>query len=141
MHTRNYFKNKILKEDYQKPFKKLTLLFLLNSVPINWQTYEKQKGSGTSEQSLFKLQKKVQKNFFIRYILSDQVWWCNVKQFLSYAKNYSKFMQVNSWHHKLFYFHLSFWTWNMWKGREKITKTWISQEQKELFRWNKKHFL
>ena len=30
----------------------------------------------------------------------------------------------------------------MWKGRGKITKIWISREQKELCRWNKKqkHF-
>ena len=66
--------------------------------------------------------KQVHKNFFISYILSDRVWWCNIKQFLSYSKNYTcKFMQANSWHHKLFHFHLSFWIWKVWKGREKIT--------------------
>ena len=38
--------------------------------------------------------KQVQKNSFIRYILSDQVWWCNIKQVLSYHKKYIfKFMQ------------------------------------------------
>ena len=26
------------------------------------------------------------------------------------------------------------------KGKEKITKIWISPEREELFRWNKKHF-
>ena len=73
--------------------------------------------------------------------LSDQVWRCNVKQFLSYSKNYiCKFMQANSWHHKLFHFHLPFWIWKVWKGREKITEIWISGERKELFRWNKIHF-
>ena len=49
-------------------------------------------------------------------------------------------MQANSWHHKLFQFHTSFWIWKVWKGREKITDIWISREQKELFRWNEKHF-
>ena len=39
----------------------------------------------------------------------------------------------------LFHFHLSFWIWIVWKRREKITKNLISPEQKELFRWNKKH--
>ena len=83
----------------------------------------------------------VHQNFFISYILSDQVWWHNIKWFLNYSKNYiCKFMQANSWHHKLFHFHLSFWIWKVWKGREKITKIWISQERKELFRWNKKYF-
>ena len=68
------------------------------------------------------------------YVLSDQVWWCNIKQFSSYSKNYIwKFMQTNSWHHKLFHFHLSFWIWKVWKGRERITETWISWERKELF--------
>ena len=48
-------------------------------------------------------------------------------------------MQASSWH-KLFHFHLLFWIWKVWKGRGKITKIWISQEWKELFQWNKKHF-
>ena len=45
----------ILKEDYQKPFKKLTLFFLLNSIPFNGQYYKRQKGPGTSDLSLFSL--------------------------------------------------------------------------------------
>ena len=47
-----------MKEDYQKALKKLTLFFLSNPVPFNGQSYQKQKGSGTSDQSLFRLQKK-----------------------------------------------------------------------------------
>ena len=39
---------------YQKALKKLTLFFLLNPVPFNGQGYQKQKGSGTSDQSLFR---------------------------------------------------------------------------------------
>ena len=53
--------------DYQKPFKKLTLFFLSNPVPFNGQSYQKQKGPGTSDQSLFRLKKQVQKNSFISY--------------------------------------------------------------------------
>ena len=45
----------ILKEDYQKALKKLTLFFLSNPVPFNGQSYQKQKGPGTSDQSLFRL--------------------------------------------------------------------------------------
>ena len=128
-----------MKEDYQKALKKLTLFFLSNPVPFNEQSYQKQKGRGTSDGSLFRLQ--VQKNFFICYILSDQVWWCNVKQFLSNSKNYTcKFMQVNWWHHKLFHFHFSFWIWKLWKRKEKTTKIWICQKRKELFGWKTKHF-
>ena len=80
-------------------------------------------------------------NSFISYVLSDQVWWCNTKQFLSYSRIYiCKFMQVNLLHHMLFHFHLSFWVWEVWKGRGKITKIWTSWERKELFRLSKKHF-
>ena len=33
------------------------------------------------------------------YVLSGQVWWCNIKRFLSYSKNYiCKLMQANLWH-------------------------------------------
>ena len=64
-----------------------------------------------------------QKYSFICYILFDQVWWSNVKRFLSYSKHYiCKFMQVNWWHHKLFHFDLSLWICKLWKGREKIQK-------------------
>ena len=65
----------------------------------------------------------------------------NIKWFLSYSKNYiCKFMQVNLWHHKLFHFHLPFWIWKVWKGREKVMKIWISWKGEELFWWNKNNF-
>ena len=50
-----------MKEDYQKAFKKLTLFFLSNPVPFNGQNYQKQKGPGTSDQTLLKLRNKVRK--------------------------------------------------------------------------------
>ena len=50
-----------MKEDYQKALKKLTLFFLLNPVPFNGQSYQKQKGPETSNQSLFRLQNKLRK--------------------------------------------------------------------------------
>ena len=50
-----------MKEDYQNGLKTLTLFFILNLVPFRGQDYEKQKGSGTSDQSLFGLQNKFRK--------------------------------------------------------------------------------
>ena len=47
-----------MKGDYEKSIKKLTSITLLNPVPFNGQSYEKQKGPGTSYQLLFKLQSK-----------------------------------------------------------------------------------
>ena len=67
-----------MKEDYQKALKKLTLFFLSNLVPFNRQSYQKQKGSGTSNQLLFRLQNKF-KNIplFVTYYLTkiDDVMW------------------------------------------------------------------
>ena len=95
---------------YQKALKKLTLFFLLNSVSFNVQNYQKQKGSGTSDQLFFRLQNRFRK--------------------IPLSKNYiCKFMPANSWHHKLFHFLLSFWICKVWKGREKMTKIWISRER------------
>ena len=54
-------KQDILKGDYQKPLKMLTLFFLSNPVPFNEQSYKKQKGPGTSDQSLFRLRNKFTK--------------------------------------------------------------------------------
>ena len=50
-----------MKEDYQEALKKLTLFFLSNPVLFNGQSYQKQKGPGTSDQSLFRLQNKFRK--------------------------------------------------------------------------------
>ena len=47
-----------MKEDYQKALKNLTLFFLLNPIPFNGQSYQKQKGPGTSDQLFFRLQNK-----------------------------------------------------------------------------------
>ena len=60
-----------MKEDYQKAFKKLTLFFLLSPDPFNEQSYQKQKGSGASDQLLFRLQHNF-KNIpvFIIYFLT-----------------------------------------------------------------------
>ena len=44
-----------------KSLKKLTIFFLPNPVPFNGQSYQKQKGSRTSNQSLFRLQSKFRK--------------------------------------------------------------------------------
>ena len=57
-----YLKNiYILKDDYQKALKKLTLCFLLNTVPFTGQEYEKQKRPESSDQKLFRLQNKPRK--------------------------------------------------------------------------------
>ena len=62
-------------------------------------------------------------NSFVSYILPEQVWWCYIKRFLSYSKNYiCKFMQANSWHRKLFHFHFAFWNWKCRKEEKKLQK-------------------
>ena len=44
-----------------KSLKKVNFIFLSNPVPFNGQSYLKQKGPGTSDQSLFRLQNKFRK--------------------------------------------------------------------------------
>ena len=67
-----------MKEDYQKALKKLTLFFLSNPIPFNGQSYKKQKGLGTSDQSLFRLQNKFRKIplLVIYYLIKfhDKIW-------------------------------------------------------------------
>ena len=72
MNRRHSIENRVfLKEDYQRALKSLTLFLLLNPVPFNEQSYEKQKGPGTSDQSLFKLQNKLRKiPLLVRYYLT-----------------------------------------------------------------------
>ena len=129
-----------MKEDYQKSFKKSPLFFLPNPVSFNVQTYQNQKGPG----DLLRLRNKFGKIPLLvtsHIMIIHHVRWCNVMQLLSYFKSsVCKFLQANSWHHKLFYFHSAFCVRKVWKGREKMTKNWISRERKELFRWNGKNF-
>ena len=61
-----------MKGDYQKPFKKLTLFFLSNPVLFNGQNYQKQKGPGTSNHSLFRLRNKFTKiSLLVIYCLTE----------------------------------------------------------------------
>ena len=54
-----------------KSLKKVNFVFLSNSVPFNGQSYLKQKGPGTSDQSLFRLQNKFRKiPLLVMYYLS-----------------------------------------------------------------------
>ena len=50
-----------MKEDYQKAMKRLTLFFLSNPVTFSGQSDKKEKGPGTSGQSLFRLQNEFRK--------------------------------------------------------------------------------
>ena len=76
----------ILKEDYQKAWKKVTLFSPSNPVPFNRQNFQKQKWAGTKDQSLFRLQNKFRKNLLLVmyyltkiYVLSDQGFWVILK--------------------------------------------------------------
>ena len=134
------FKIRYFQRGLSKTFKKVNFIFFPTQSLLMDKVTKNKRGLElvTSPPSGYKTSS--QKNFF-SYILSEQVWWCNIKRFLSYSKNYtSKFMQANARHHELFHFHLPFWIWKVWKGRGKNTKIWISRERKELFRWNKKYF-
>ena len=124
-----------------KTFKKLNIFFPFWAQSLLMDEIIKNKRGLELVIVRLQVMKQVHKNFFISYILPDQVWRFNIKQFLSYSKNCTwKLMQTNSWQHKLFHFHLSFWIWKVWKGRGEITKTWISRKRKEFFRSNKKYF-
>ena len=69
----------------------LTIFFLLNPFPFNGQSYQKQKGPGTSDQSLCRLQIKFTNiSVLAMYYLTKFI---NIKWFGSYSKNYTwKFM-------------------------------------------------
>ena len=57
----NLLKIRYFEKGLSKSLKKFTLFFLSNPVPFNGQSYQKQKGPGTSDQSLFRLQNKFRK--------------------------------------------------------------------------------
>ena len=59
-----------MKEDYEKALKKV-VFFLTMSLSIDKQNYQKQKGPGISDQSLFRLQNKFRKFLLlVKYYLT-----------------------------------------------------------------------
>ena len=65
------FKIRYFERGLSKAFKNVILFFLSNPVPFNGQNYQKQKGPGASDQSLFRLRNKF-KNIplFVIYYLT-----------------------------------------------------------------------
>ena len=57
----NIYQEDILKVDYQKALEKVISFFLSNPAPFTRQNYQKQKGPGTSDQSLFRLRNTFRK--------------------------------------------------------------------------------
>ena len=129
LYSRNSFERGL-----SKTLKKLTIFFLSNPVPFNGQSYQKQKGNGTSDQLYFKLQYKYIKiSLLVMYYLT-KVDGINIERCLNYSKNY--FMQANSWN-KLFDFHLPH---KMWKERGKIPKFEYLENEKSFLDGKKKIF-
>ena len=60
LHARNYIR-RYFEKGLSKSFIKVNFIFLSNPFPFNGQDYEKQKGSGTTDQSLFRLHNKFRK--------------------------------------------------------------------------------
>ena len=54
-------KIRYIERGLSKPLKKSILFFLPNPAPLNVQSYQKQKGPATSDESLFMLQNKFRK--------------------------------------------------------------------------------
>ena len=54
-------KIRCFEQGLSKSLKKVNFFFLLNPVPFNGQSYHKQKGSGTSDQLVFRLRNKFRK--------------------------------------------------------------------------------
>ena len=61
LHARNSLKTRYFGRGLSKSLKNVNFIFLSNPVPFNGQSYQKQNGSGISDQSLFRLQNKSKK--------------------------------------------------------------------------------
>ena len=77
------------------------------------------------------------KNTFISYISPYQLWWYNevVLELFQILHLQIYACQFMKWYfiiiiHKWFHFHLSFWIWKLWKGREKLQKSEYFEKEK-----------
>ena len=133
LHARNSFETRYFERGLSKTLKKVNFIFSSKPSPFWCTKLSKTKGAWNWWPIALQVTKKVQKNSFISYILSDQVYWCNIRQLLSYFKNYIYKSLIIPLRFALLYLESVERKW-------KITKNWISQEWTELFRWNIKHF-
>ena len=112
LHERNFFENKIFwKRIFNKSSKSQQYFFIRLQSFLMHKTFKSKRGLAlmTSLSSGYETHLKT---FFFNYFLTDQIWWFNMKQFLSYPKSsICNFMQASSWQHQLFDFHLTFWIW------------------------------
>ena len=98
LHVRNSVENKIFWNRIIKKFQKsyIILLLFLTQFLLMEKTNKNKRALNLWLDTL-QVTKQIPGNFFISYILSDQFWWCNIKWFLSYPKNYiCKFMRAHS---------------------------------------------
>ena len=138
LHARNFFKRKIFRKTIiQKLSKRLSLFFLLNQVLFSGQSYQKQIGPVTPDQLLFRLENKLMEisllimHYLTKFGIIYSGFWVvpkitsvNLCKPIYDIINYSNFIC---------------WVWVVCKRREENWKIGISQERKELFRWNKFH--
>ena len=69
-----FLKIRYFERGLSKSLEKVDFIFLLSQVPFNGQSNQKQKGSETSDQSLFRLQNKFRKiPLFVIYYLTNFV--------------------------------------------------------------------
>ena len=110
LHARNYFKSKIF-------WKRIILFFLSNPVPFNRQNYQKQRGPGTNDQSLFWLWNKFRKMPLLAMYYLTKFDDAIKSGFWVILKIISANL-IKSIYDKLFHLHLLFWIWKVWKGKK-----------------------
>ena len=134
LHARSSFKNKLF---WKRIIKKLLkrLFFLLNPVPFNGQSYQKEKGPETSDQLLFKLPIKFRKIPLL--VLCYLTKFDDVIQ-----RDFGVIPKITSANlckpiHAIINYSTSICLFVSRKCRKegKISKLWI-----EFFRWKEKHF-
>ena len=118
-----------MKEDYEKALKKLTVFFLLN--PVSFLTDKIIKNKRGLELVTSRSSGLLLVIYYLTKFDEAVFEWFQKLHLQVYA---------SQWHHKLFRLPLSCWIWKVCKGKDIVTKIWISWEQKELFQWNKTNF-
>ena len=129
-------KKDILKGDYQKPLKKLTFFSFWTQSHLMNKVIKNKRGQKVVTSRFSGYETRSQK--FLYYVFSDQVWWCNMKRFFSYSKNYTCKPIHDIINYSTFICPFASGKWR--NEQEKLRKIWISRERENLFRWNKKHF-
>ena len=129
LHARKSFKNKTFwKRIIKKPSESWLYFFFHNQSLLMDKVIKNKRGLALATSRFSSHETSSEKFFYSLYIIWPSLMMLCKAVFELFQKLVLQL--AYSWRHKLFHFHLSFWIWKLWKGRENYKHFNISRTKR-----------